>query len=96
MSIFDLDLKAKEYFAIVAQIASLEEEKKALQAVFQNAMLEIEQEEITGHAWKATWHNTTRKSIDNKALEKAYPDIYSKFLKETTSTRFTLNQIKTA
>ena len=96
MSIFDLDIKAKEYFAIVAQIASLEEEKKALQTVFQNAMIEIEQEEITGHEWRATWHNTTRKSLDGKALEKAFPDVYSQFLKETTSTRFTLNKIKTA
>lgn len=96
MSIFDLDMKAKEYFAIVAQIASLEEEKKALQAIFQNAMVEIEREEINGHNWRATWHNTTRKSLDTKGLEKAFPDVYSQFLKETTSTRFTLNQIKSA
>lgn len=96
MSIFDLDMKAKTYFEIVAKIASLEEEKKTLQAVFHNAMIEIEQEEISGHGWRATWHNTTRKSLDSKAIEKAYPDIYSEFLKETNSTRFTLNQIKTA
>ena len=96
MSIFDLDMKAKTYFEIVAKIASLEEEKKTLQTVFQEAMSEIEQEEISGHGWRCTWHNTTRKSLDTKGLEKAFPDVYSQFLKETTSTRFTLNQIKTA
>ena len=96
MSIFDLDNKAKAYFEIVAKIASLEAEKKALQEVFQSAMTEIEQEEITGNNWRCTWHNTTRKSIDSKALEKAYPEIYNNFLKETMSTRFTLNQIKSA
>ena len=96
MSIFDLDIQAKKYFEIVAKITALEEEKKALQTVFQSAMAEIEQEEITGHNWKCTWHNTTRKTVDSKALEKAYPDIYNQFLKETNSTRFTLNQIKTA
>ena len=96
MSIFDLDMKAKQYFEIVAKIAALEDEKKALQTVFQSAMAEIEQEEIAGHGWKCTWHNTTRKSIDSKSLEKAFPDIYNKFLKETNSTRFTLNQIKSA
>lgn len=96
MSIFDLDLKAAKYLEIVAKIAALEDEKKALQAIFQNAMVEIEQEEIAGHGWRATWHNTTRKSIDSKSLEKAYPDIYSQFLKESNSTRFTLNSIKSA
>ena len=96
MSIFELDIHAKKYLEIVAQIAALESEKKAMQEIFQAAMSEIEQEEISGHGWKATWHNTTRKSLDSKAIEKAYPDIYSEFLKETNSTRFTLNQIKTA
>jgi len=96
MSIFDLDLQAAKYFEIVAKITALESEKKAIQEIFQAAMVEIEQQEIKGHGWKSTWNNTTRKTIDSKALEKAYPDVYSKFLKETTSTRFTLNQIKTA
>ena len=34
------------------------------------------------------------KEIDSKALEKDLPEIYNKFLKETHSTRFTLNAIK--
>jgi len=96
MSIFDLDLQAAKYFEIVAKITALESEKKAIQEIFQAAMVEIEQQEIKGHGWKSTWNNTTRKTIDSKALEKAYPDVYSQFLKETNSTRFTLNQIKTA
>ena len=96
MSIFELDIHAKKYLEIVAKITELESEKKALQTVFQEAMSEIEQEEISGHGWRCTWHNTTRKSLDSKAIEKAYPDIYSEFLKETNSTRFTLNQVKTA
>ena len=96
MNIFDLDNKAKAYFEIVAKIASLEEEKKALQEIFMQAMVEIEQQEIAGHGWKSTWNNTTRKTVDSKALEKAFPEIYNEFSKVTHSTRFTLNKIKTA
>ena len=96
MSILDLDLKAKEYFEIVAKITALETEKKAIQEIFQAAMVEIEQQEIKGHGWKSTWNNTTRKSLDTKAIETDLPEVYSKYLKETHSTRFTLNQIKTA
>ena len=96
MSIFDLDLKAKEYFEIVAKITALEKEKKAIQEIFQAAMVEIEQQEIKGNGWKSTWNNTTRKSLDTKAIEIDFPEIYSKYLKKTHSTRFTLNQVKTA
>ena len=96
MSIFDLDNKAKAYFEIVAKITALETEKKAIQEIFQAAMVEIEQQEIKGHGWKSTWNNTTRKSLDTKAIETELPEVYSKYLKETHSTRFTLNQIKTA
>lgn len=94
MNIFELDLQAIKYFEIVAKIASLEEEKKALQEIFMQAMVEIEQQEIAGHGWKSTWNNTTRKTVDSKALEKAFPEIYNEFLKETHSTRFTLNRVK--
>ena len=96
MSIFDLDIKAKQYLEIVAKIASLEEEKKNLQLVFMESMMEIEQQEIKGNGWKATWNNTTRKAVDSKALKNELPEIYNKFLKETHSTRFTLNAVKRA
>ena len=94
MSIFELDLQAAKYFDIVARIASLEDEKKALQEIFMQAMVETEQQEIAGHGWKSTWNNTTRKTVDSKALEKAFPEIYNEFSKITHSTRFTLNRVK--
>ena len=96
MSIFELDIKAREYFEIMAKIAELETAKKALQEIFQEAMCNIEQEEISGHGWKCTWKNATRKSLDSTAIEKDFPDIAEKYSKETNYTRFTLNQIKSA
>lgn len=96
MNIFELNESVVEYFTIQEEINRLQELAESIKDTIKFAMVEIEQEEITGDGWRATWHNTTRKSLDSKALEKAYPDVYSKFLKETTSTRFTLNQIKTA
>lgn len=96
MSIFELDIKAKEYLAIVAQIANLEKEKKAMQEIFQSVMIENGNEILTGTNWRATWHNTKTERIDTKALKQALPDVYKEYSKTTVSTRFTLNEIKTA
>ena len=96
MNIFELNESVVEYFTIQEEINRLQELAESIKDTIKFAMVEIEQEEITGDGWKATWHNTTRKNLDSKALEKAFPDIYKQFLKETNSTRFTLNQIKSA
>lgn len=95
MSIFELDIKAKEYLEIVAKISELEALKKSMQEIFQNVMIENGNEILTGTNWRATWHNTKTERIDTKALKQALPDIYKEYSKTTVSTRFTLNQIKT-
>ena len=94
MSIFELDIKAKEYLEIVAKISELEALKKSMQEIFQSVMIENGNEILTGTNWRATWHNTKTERIDTKALKEALPDIYKEYSKTTVSTRFTLNQIK--
>lgn len=95
MSIFELDIKAKEYLEIVAKISELEALKKSMQEIFQSVMIENGNEILTGTNWRATWHNTKTERIDTKALKQALPDVYKEYSKTTVSTRFTLNEIKT-
>ena len=59
MSIFELDAKAAIYFDIMEQIDALNAGTEAVKEAVKPAMVEIEQEEITGHGWRATWRNTS-------------------------------------
>ena len=94
MSINEMDAKAKAYFDLMEQIDQLTAEAEAIKDTIKAAMVEIEQEEITGHGWRATWHNTTTNRFDSAAFKKAHADLYTAFCKPTKGTRFTLNPIK--
>lgn len=94
MSINEMDMKVSTYFDLMQQIEELQAEAEAIKDAVKAAMVEIEQEEITGHGWRATWHNTTTTRLDTTAFKKAHPDMFTAFAKTTTSTRFTLNPIK--
>lgn len=94
MSINEMDARAAAYFEILAQIDQLQAEAEAIKDIFKAEMTEIEQEEITGHGWRATWHNTTTSRFDTTAFKKEHSELYKAFCKSTTGTRFTLNPIK--
>lgn len=94
MSINELDARVSTYFDLLEQIEALQAEAEAIKDHVKAAMVEIEQEEITGHGWRATWHNTTTTRLDTTAFKKAHPDMFTAFAKTTTSTRFTLNPVK--
>lgn len=94
MSIFELDSKVKSYFELQAEIEALQAEQEAIKDLLKSRMVETEQEEISGHGWRATWHNTVTSRIDSKALKAAHPDIFAEFSKTSNSTRFTLNPVK--
>ena len=88
-----LDMRIKEYFEILDQIAELQNFAESIKDEVNSAMVESESEEIEGIGWRATWHNTTTCRLDQKALKAQYPDVYSSFIKESMSTRFTLNKV---
>ena len=69
--------------------ATIQKIKDAIKA----AMAEIEQEEISGDGWRATWHNTNATRFDSKAFKAAHADLYAAFTVKTTGTRFTLNAV---
>lgn len=94
MSINELDARVSTYFDLLEQIEALHAEAEAIKDTIKTAMVDKATEEITGHGWRATWHNTTTTRLDTTAFKKAHPDMFTAFAKTTTSTRFTLNPIK--
>lgn len=94
MSINEMDAKAAEYFALQEQIEQLQAEAEAIKDSLEAVMVDRATEELEGHGWRATWHNTVTNRFDSSAFKKAHADLYTAFCKPTTGTRFTLNAIK--
>ena len=94
MSIFELDAKAATYFDLMEQIDALTAEAENIKDAIKAAMVEIEQEQIDGHGWRATWKNTTQSRFDGKKFKADHADMYAAYSIKTTGTRFTLNQVK--
>ena len=94
MSISEMDARAAAYFDLMDQIDQLTAEAEAIKDAIKAAMVEIEQEEITGHGWRATWHNTKTSRFDSKRFKADQPELYRAYTVSATGTRFTLNAIK--
>lgn len=94
MSIKELDARAASYFELMEQIDQLTAEAESIKDAIKAAMIEIEQEEITGNGWRATWHNTKSNRLDSKKLKAERPEVYEAYTVSTTGTRFTLNAVK--
>ena len=93
MSINDLNAKASTYFDLMAQIEALTAEAESIKDTIKAAMVEIEQEQIEGDGWRATWHNTNTSRFDSKAFKAAHGDLYDQYTVKGMSTRFTLNTV---
>lgn len=94
MSIHELDAKARAYFDLMEQIEQLQAEAEAVKDTIKAAMVEVEQEELTGHGWRATWHNTTTSRLDTKRLKAEHGELCAAYTINTTGTRFTLNPLR--
>lgn len=93
MSIYELDSKAAAYFDIMAQIEALTAEAEAIKDSMKAVMVEKTTEELEGHGWRATWHNTNTSRFDSKKFKADHADLYSAYTVKGISTRFTLNAI---
>lgn len=94
MSINEMDARAKTYFELLQQIEELQAEAEAIKDSLKAVMVDRGQEELEGHGWRATWHNTTTNRFDSSAFKKAHGELYKAFCKPVNGTRFTLNAIK--
>ena len=90
MSINEMDAKAAEYFALQEQIEQLQAEAEAIKDSLKAVMVDRATEELEGHGWRATWHNTVTNRFDSSAFKKLMPDVYKSFIRQGTSKRFSI------
>ena len=65
-----------------AEILSLEDSIKTVMG---------DEELLTAGAYKVTWITFTSNRLDSTALKKALPEVAARFMKTTTSRRFSIN-----
>ena len=94
MSNNEMEIRARTYFEIMAQIEQLQAEAEAIKDSFKAQMMDRETEELEGNGWRATWHNTATSRFDSKAFKAAHADLYAAFTVKGTGTRFTLNRLQ--
>ena len=91
MSILELNTAAHDLMSIRAMIRQLEAEAEALTDKLKAAMVERSTETLEGDGWRATWKNVTGSRFDSKAFKADHADLYGKYSKPTTTTRFVLS-----
>ena len=89
MSTNELKAKAAELKELKAMREELEAEITAIEEEIKAAM--GDQEQITAGPFKITWKPITSSRLDSTALKKALPEIAARFMKQTTTRRFSIN-----
>lgn len=81
---------AHDLMDIKAQIAQLQAEAEALTDTLKGAMVERGTETLTGDGWAASWKNVQSSRFDAARFRKENPELAAQYMKQTTTTRFTL------
>lgn len=66
-----------------AEITSIEDALK-------RQMMDLNTDTLCGDDFKISWKTVTSSRLDSKALKAVVPELYSRFVKETTSRRFSI------
>lgn len=90
MGTIELDSKINELRSLRRLADDLAGEIEALQDAIKAEMTTRNVDELTGADWKVTWKAVTSNRLDSTALKKELPDIAARFMKSSTSRRFTL------
>lgn len=89
MSNPNLELKVRE----LLELRRMREELDAEITAAEDAIKAImgEEEILTAGAFKVSWKAVTSSRLDSTALKKAMPEIAARFMKQTTTRRFSIN-----
>ena len=90
MSIQEIDVKVKELRELQAMVEEATAQIEAIKDSIKLKMVDEGTEVLQGNGWEATWHTVTSSRLDSKALKTAAPELYQRFTKTTSTTRFTL------
>ena len=89
-------MTTKEFEAKAQELQELKRLKEELGAEIAAAEDEIkagmgDQEQIIAGAFKITWKAITSSRLDSTALKKELPDIAARYMKQSTTRRFTVS-----
>ena len=86
-----IENRIKKLQAIEAQQKELEQQAEALKAEIKADLEEKGLQELkTKNGFIIRWKEIISSRLDGKALKASFPDIYSQFVKQTSSRRFTV------
>ena len=89
MSNPNLEPKVRELLELRRMREELDAEITAAEDAIKAAM--GEDETLTAGAFKVSWKTVTSSRLDSTALKKAMPEIAARFMKQTTTRRFSIN-----
>lgn len=89
MSNPNLELKVKELLELKRMREELDAEITAAEEEIKQAM--GTEETLLAGAFKVTWKAVTSSHLDSTALKKALPEIAARFMKQTTTRRFSIS-----
>lgn len=89
MSNPNLEPKVKELLELKRMREELDAEISAAEDEIKQAM--GTEETLLAGAFKVTWKAVTSSRLDSTALKKALPEIAARFMKQTTTRRFSIN-----
>ena len=90
MGTIELDSNIKELRELRRMAEELQQEIDGITDTIKAEMTSRNVDTLSGTDWKATWKEVTSNRLDSTALKKELPDIAARFMKASTSRRFTL------
>ena len=90
MSMNELEAKVAELRELRRMAEELAGEIAATEDTLKAYMTANGADELYGPSFKITWKDVTSSRLDSKALKSAAPELYQRFTKTTSTTRFTL------
>lgn len=86
-----IDNRIKKLQNIEAQIEELKAQADKLKDEIKSDMEEKKVDEVKTENFIVRWKEIVSKKLDSKSLKSEYPDLYSRFSKESVSKRFSFN-----
>ncbi len=90
MGINDLAAKAKDLHELKAMINELQAEADTIEDEFKAFMEAQGADTITAGAFRLTWKAVTSSRFDTTGFKSAMPELAARFMKQTSTRRFTI------
>lgn len=86
----EMQAKAQELRELMAMQEELQAEISTLQDYFKMTMIAQKTDHLDAGIFKVSWQEITSSRLDTTALKKALPEIAERFIKVSSTRRFTI------